>query len=190
MSNIFAEIKDKIFFDEGIAFEEDKIKIFISKFLENKLKEKGEKDKSFYFEEIIYDFFEYLGIGVTKTKKTRDFGLDGVIKLNLDLLGEIDLGLQIKHKLIDSTDVDMFLSALRNAGLQLGVLVCKDSRELGKYRLNSKIKAILLAKGIKIKEKLIKEDIDINPVFVMKMEEIIDIATLRMRLLVKSIYKK
>ena len=44
----------------------------------------------------------------------------------LDFLG-IKLGLQIKYSLVSSTEIDSFLTALNNAELQLGVVVCKDS---------------------------------------------------------------
>lgn len=108
----------------------------------------------------------------------------------MSLFGEVNLGLQVKYKLIDSTDIDLFLSALRNSELQLGVVVCKDSRRLEKYELNSKIKAILLSKGIAIKERLIKENIDINPVFILKMDEMAEIIANNIRGFVRMIYKK
>lgn len=190
MINIFSEIEDNIFSDEDIMFDEDKIKKYILDFIASKLNSKLEKERPFYFEEIVYDFFDYRKIDLTKTKKTRDFGVDGIIKLKLDVLGNINLGVQIKYKTIDSNDIDMFLSALKNAELQLGVIVCKDSRRLKKYELNSKIKAILLSKGIKIKEKLIKESIDINPVFILKLDDIIEIVSLEIRAVVSAIYKK
>lgn len=98
--------------------------------------------------------------------------------------------MQIKYKLIDSTDIDLFLSSLKNSELQLGVIVCKDSRKLNKYELNSKIKAILFSKGINIKEKLIKENVDINPVFILKFNEVIDIVVSQIRAFVTAVYKK
>ena len=149
-----------------------------------------EVNSPFFFEEIIYDFFDYRKIKLIRTKKTRDFGIDGIITLETELLGKVNLGLQIKYKLIDSNDIDMFLSAIKNAELQLGVIVCKDSRKLEKYELNSKIKAILLSKGIQIKERLIKEEVDINPVFILKLNDLIDVAASDMRSFVKAVYKK
>lgn len=190
MVNFFSEIEDELFFNEEIIFDEVKIREFASSFILNKLNEKNEVERPFYFEEVIYDFFEYLNIQLIRTKKTRDFGIDGFIKLKVGFLGDIDIGLQIKYKLIDSNDIDLFLSALKNAELQLGVIVCKDSRRLEKYELNSKIKAILLSKGIKIREKLIKEEININPVFVLKFEDILDIVASEIRAVVRAIYKK
>jgi len=190
MSNIFPQIEDYIFSNEEIMFDENKIKTYVTNTLISKLKSSPEKQRHFLFEKIIYDFFRYINIPIITTKKTRDFGIDGVIKLNLELLGNIDLGLQIKHKLIDSTDVDLFLSALKNSELQLGLIVCKDSRNLKKYELNSKIKAILLSKGIKIKERIIQQNININPVFILKMDEIIEITTHKIRGVIQMVYKK
>lgn len=190
MANIFFEIEDEILLNENVIFDEIAIKEFISDFISNKLNEKNEAERAFYFEEIIYNFFEYLNIQLIRTKKTRDFGIDGFIKLKIDFLGDINIGLQIKYQLINSNDIDLFLSALRNAELQLGVIVCKDSRKLEKYELNSKIKAIFLSKGIKIREKLIKEEININPVFVLKFEDILDIIASEIRAVARAIYKK
>jgi len=190
MVNIFSEIEDKIFFNEEIIFNEAKIRERVFDLVLEELNKKPENTRAFFFEEVVYDFFEYIRVDIIKTKKTRDFGVDGVVKLNLDLLGEINLGLQVKHKTIDSTDVDSFLISLRNSELQLGIIVCKDSRRLDKYELNSKIKAILLSRGIKIKERLIKENIDINPIFILKLDDIIDIVVSRIRGTVKAVYKK
>lgn len=190
MVNIFSEIENDLIFNESIIFDEDKIRDYILNYLVDKLNLKQENEKPFYFEEIIYDFFDYLKIELIKTKKTRDFGLDGFIKLKIDLIGDINLGLQIKYKLIDSNDVDLFLSALRNAELQLGIIVCKDSRKLEKYELNEKIKAILLSKGIKVRERLIKEEININPVLILKFEDIIKIVASEIRAFIKGVYKK
>jgi hypothetical protein len=190
MVNIFREIEDELFFNEEIIFDEEKIKKFILDFIVNEINTKQDKEKPFFFEKIIYDFFEYRSINLIKTKKTRDSGLDGIIKLKLELLGDITLGLQIKYKLIDSNDVDLFLASLKNAELQLGVIVCKDARKFEKYELNSKIKTILLSKGIKIKERLISEKIDINPLLILKLDEIISIIADEIRAVVKGVYKK
>ena len=190
MANIFSEIEEQVCFNEEIIFDEDKIKDFILAEIIKRINAKEEKEKPFYFEEIIKDFFKYRKIQLIETKKTRDFGLDGIIKLGLEMLGDINLGLQIKYKLIDSNDIDLFLSALRNTELQLGVIVCKDSRRLDKYELNSKIKAILLSRGILIKERLLNEKVDINPVLILKFEEIISIVASDIRGFIKSVYKK
>ncbi|MFH1325832.1 MAG: restriction endonuclease [archaeon] len=190
MINIFSEIEDNLITEESIIFDEEKIKKYVYTFLIEKLNKKTEIERPFYFEQIVYDFFEYMNIKLIKSKKTRDFGIDGIIRMNIGFFGEISLGLQIKHKLIDSNDIDLFLSALKNSELQLGVVVCKDSRKLEKYELNSKIKAILFSKGIKIKEKLIKEKINLNPVFILKFDELINIVALTIRAVASAIYKK
>ncbi|MEK6918201.1 MAG: restriction endonuclease [Nanoarchaeota archaeon] len=190
MANIFSEIENEIFFDENIIFDKVKIKNYVFNFISERLEKKTEKERPFYFEEIIYDFFDYFNISIIKTKKTRDFGIDGVIKLKLDLLGEIDIGLQIKYKTIGSNDIDVFLSSLRNSELQLGVIVCKESRKLQKYELNTKIKAILLSKGINVKEKILKDIVNINPVFVLKLNEIVELVSSNIRSFVMGVYKK
>lgn len=190
MVNIFSEIEDELFYKEEIIFDIDKIRQFIFKFIEERIEKEEDAKRGFLFEQIICDFFDYLGVEVVRTGKTRDFGLDGIVKLKLDVLGEVDLGLQIKHKLIDSNDVDMFLASLRNAELWLGVIVCKDSRQLQKYELNSKIRAILFVKGIKIKERIIRENININPIFVLKMDDIVEMSARKFRNVVEAVYKR
>src|SRR3989344_2205199 len=190
MANIFSEVQDTILCNENIMFEENKIKDFLWNSIKDRVELETERQRPFLFEEIVHSFFEYRHIRTIKTKKTRDFGLDGIIKLNLQLIGEIDLGLQIKYKIIDSNDIDLFLSALRNTEIQLGIIVCKDSRRLEKYELNSKIKAILFSKGININDKIIKEKIDVNPVLVLKMKDIIEMAASEIRSIVVGVYKK
>ncbi len=189
MANIFSEIEEYILFNEDIAFDEEKIKNYISKIILDKF-DSYEKEKGFLFEEIIYSFFEYQNIPLIKTPKTRDFGIDGIIKLKTDLIGSIDIGLQVKNRIIDSTDVDSFLSSLNNSELRLGLIICKESRRLDKYELNSKIKAILLSKGIRVKERLINESVSINPIAIMKFGEIVSIIASEIRLIVKGVYKK
>jgi len=189
MNNIFSDTEEDILSNEEILFDKNKIKSYLEETISKRLNSKDDK-KHFIFEKIIYDFFEYLRIPLIKTKKTRDSGLDGIIKLKLDLLGEIDVGLQIKHKKIDSTDVDLFLSALKFAEIQLGTIFCKDSRKLQKYELNSKIKTILLSKGVELKENLIKDKIDINPVSILKVDDILEIVSSNIRDAAKSIYKR
>lgn len=190
MVNTFSEIEDMLFYKEEVIFDFDKIKESIYTLVEEKIKNEAENKRGFLFEQIICDFFDYLNIETVRIGKTRDFGLDGIIKLKLDVLGDVDLGLQIKYKLIDSTDIDSFLSNLRNAELQLGVIVCKDSRELQKYDLNSRIKAILFAKGIKIKEKAIGENININPIFILRMNDVVEMSARKFRNLVEAVYKR
>ncbi|MFH1425560.1 MAG: restriction endonuclease [archaeon] len=117
MGNLFAEIEDKIFFDDALAFDETKIKESVLSFITDKINSKPERERPFFFEEAIYNFFDYIGLDLIKTKKTRDFGIDGVVKFKLNLLGDMDLGLQIKSKLVGSHDVDAFISVLRNVEL-------------------------------------------------------------------------
>jgi len=189
MTNIISEIEERILNDESIIFDEEKIKEKVLNLILEKMNSIEEKKRPFYFENIISDFFKYLNLNFIETKKTRDFGLDGFLKLRLEVLGEVNLGVQIKYKLIDSTDIDLFSSALKNAEIQLGLIVCKDSRNLQKYNLNSKIKTILLSKGIEIKEKLIKEEIDLNPVLILKLNDIVEIITSNIRGFAKAVYK-
>ncbi len=188
MNNLFSELEEEIVFREDICFDEKKIQEFILEEIKKKLELSG--NKGFTFEEIVYNFFEYMNIPLIKTPKTRDGGLDGFVNFNVGFLGEVKLGLQIKYSLIDSTDIDSFLTALNNAELQLGVFVCKDSRNLSKYELNSKIKFILLSRGIVIKEKLLDEKVDINPVFVLKLNEIVEIVSTQIRGFAKGVYKR
>jgi len=190
MPNIFSKIEEEVTFDEDIIFDEEKIKQFIFKKIEKKVEKVQEQKRGFYFEEIIYDFFNYMNLPLIKSPKTRDFGIDGMVKLDLNLLGSIDVGLQIKYKLINSNDVDLFLFSLNSAEIKLGVIICKDSRTLQKYELNSKLKAILFSKVILLKEKLIKEKVDINPVFVLKLNDVIEIVSPQIRAFVKTVYKK
>ena len=151
MINIFYKIEEVILEKDDIIFDENLIEDYILKAIVQKMGEVDGAKRGFYFEKIIYDFFEYMNISLIKTPKTRDFGIDGIIKMNLQLFGEVNLGVSIKYSLIDFGDVDMFLTALRNSELNLGVVVCKDSRNLEKYEFNSKIKAILFSRGIFIK---------------------------------------
>jgi len=190
MDNVFYKVEEEIFFDETIIFDELKIRDYLFNYIFHKLNSVDEKEKAFVFQNIVYDFFRYRNIEVLEAKKTRDFGLDGIVKFKLDFLGELNLGLQIKNKLIDSNDVDLFVSALKNSEIQLGVLVCKDSRRLDKYELNSKIKAILFSKGITLKEKLINDKVNVNPVLILKLNDMIEIASSEMRCAIRGIYKK
>jgi len=190
MKNIFSEVEEKVLFDDNLMFEESYIKDYIQNHILGKLNSIDKEKVGFLFEEIIYDFLEYMNISFVRTKKTRDYGIDGIIKTNLGFFGEIDLGVQIKYTTIDSNDVDLFLSSLKNLEIQLGVIICKDSRNLEKYELNSKIKAILFSKGIEIKEKLIKDKVNINPVLILRFDEVISVVSSQIRAVVKGIYKK
>ncbi len=188
MSNLFSEIESDIIFDELICFNENFIKDFIIKKIAETI-EKSE-NKGFRFEEVVYDFFEYMNLNLIKTPKTRDHGIDGFVDINVGFLGKVKLGLQIKYQTVDSATIDSFLAALRNAELQLGIVVCKDSRTLANYELNSKIKSILLSRGISVREKLLNEKVDINPVFVLKLGELAEIAASQIRAFAKAVYKK
>lgn len=186
--NFFRLIEDKIFENEKIMFDEKAIQKEVSKEIIESLKEKSPQEQGFYFEKIVYDFFDYLSFNLTKTKKTRDFGLDGVIEMHIEPFGKIGLGLQIKYKIIDSSDIDKFIQALNYAELRLGTLICKDSRRLMKYELNSKLKAILFSRNIKTNLKLNK--IDINPIFILKLKDIVNLVASDMRAVIRGIYKK
>lgn len=193
MPNIFSEIENNLFsLDnmEDIVFSEEKISSFILNELSKRLTSVEERETPFIFQEIIYNFFEFMRISLIKSPKTRDRGIDGIIKLPLSFLGEIDLGVQIKYSLVGSPDLDSFQTALKNSELQLGVIACKDSRNLVNYDLNSRIKAILFSRGIELKERLINEKINLNPVYILKLDEIIAIVSSEFRGFAKSVYKK
>ena len=190
MVNIFSSVEDEIISYESIIFDKQKIKEKLSENIVKKLSLVDDLKRPFLFQDIVYDFFEYRHIGLIKSVKTRDGGLDGIIKLKIDLLGEIDLGLQIKYKLIDSNDVDFFIASLKNAELQIDIIICKNSRKLEKYELNSKIKTILFSKGIKIRERLISESININPVFILTFDDLLDMVASDLRGFVMGVYKK
>jgi hypothetical protein len=193
MPNVFSEIENSLFSLENmedVIFDEEKISDYIVKELNNRLASASERERPFVFQEIIYNFFEFMRIPLIKSSKTRDNGLDGVIKLPLSIFGEIDLGLQIKYSLIGSPEIDSFQAALRNSELQLGVIACKDSRELVNYDLNNRIRAILFSRGIELKERLINEKININPVYILKLNEIVAIVASEFRGFAKSVYKK
>ncbi len=189
MANIFSKIEGEIFLNEEIIFDKSRIKEEVEKKITKELNF-NKASQHFTFEEIIYDFLEYINVPLIKTKKTRDSGLDGIIKIKTNLIGEISAGLQIKHKIIDSTDIDSFISALKLSELQLGIITCKESRELKKYDLNSKLKTILLSRGITPKENLINEKIDINPISIIKFDDILNTVASEIRNFVRATYKK
>ena len=69
------------------------------------------------------------------------------------------------------------------------MIACKDSRDLQKYDLNNKIKTILLTKGIIQEENLIKDKISINPISIIKFDDILNIVTSEIRGYIKAVYK-
>ncbi len=188
INNIFSKVEDKILTDEEKMFDVSKIKEVLSYSLIEEITKK--ENKYLYFEEVVAQFFKYLNVPYAETGKTRDGGIDGIITLQLSLLGNVQLGVQAKYTRIDSNDVDTFLSALKHAELQLGIIVCKESRKLEKYDLNSKIKAILFSRGILIREKAIEESININPIFIIIMDDMLDIVSSQIRNTIRMIYKK
>jgi|APSaa5957512576_1039674.scaffolds.fasta_scaffold05139_4 hypothetical protein len=190
MSNLFFELEDLIFGYEEILFDEVKIEGFVFDYLNNKLKKFNGSEKGFYFEKIVFDFFEYKGIPIRKTKKTRDFGIDGFLKLNLGFIGEVDVGLEIKYRKIGSKDIDAFRNSLEDLDINLGIICCKDSRRLDKYTLDTKLRTLLFSKGIEMKENLINERISTNPVIVLKSEDFIKIVSSDIRAFVRGVYKK
>ena len=69
MANLFSIIEEEIIFNEEICFDENKIKEFI---LENiKKKIENSSNKGFTFEEIVYDFFEYMNIPFNQNQKNK-----------------------------------------------------------------------------------------------------------------------
>ena len=189
MINIFQEIQDEIFFNEDIILNELKIKEFILKYLIKKLESAEEKQRPFLFQDIIYNFFEYLNIKLIRSKKTRDSGIDGIINLDIDYLGKINIGLQIKYTKIDSNDIDAFVSSLKNAELILGAIICKESRKFDKYSLNNKLKTILMTRGIETKEEILKEEININPIFILTLNDVLDIISSNIGAMARGVYK-
>ena len=187
-TNFFKEIEKKILYeDEEILFDNEKVREIAEKIVLTKINDVDEKKRGLFFEEIILDFFEYKNFKIFRTKKTRDFGLDGLIEIEIEPFGHLKLGLQVKYKRIDSKDVDLLISALNFAEIKVSVLVCKDFGRLDKYNLSSKLKAMLIGKENKID---IKEDLNINPVFILKFNDILDIFSSSVRDVVRSVYKK
>jgi len=187
-TNFFKEIEKRILYeDEEILFDDKKIREISEKLIIDKINKIDENKKGLFFEEIICDFFEYKNFEIFRTKKTRDFGLDGLIELKIEPFGNLKLGLQIKYKKVGSEDIDLLINALNFAEIKMGVLVCKDSGRLDKYNLSSKLKAMLIGKENKIE---IKENLDINPVFILKFSDILDIFSQSVRDVVRSVYKK
>lgn len=172
---------------EQVLFSEKKIRALAEKLVLREINKKPVKQRPAFFEKIICDFFIFRNFKLIKTKKTRDLGLDALIKTRLEPFGELSLGLQIKYKKIGSIDVDLFLRSLDFADLKLGALVCKDSRRLDKYTLSAKLKAMLFGLG---EEASLKKRIDLKPVFILKFSDILDVFTGEIRLRMKGIYKR
>lgn len=186
--NYFKELQTQILRNsENILFDEKKIKKIAKKELEKAMENQPKTKNGLFFEEIICDFFEFLGFEVIRTKKTRDLGIDGIIKTKLQPFGLLELGLQVKYKTIDSSDVDSFVQALNFAEIRIGVIVCKKAKRLDKYTLSSKMKAILLGAKNEVR---INKRIDLKPVFVMSLRETIDVFSQHLRDVVKSVYKR
>jgi len=187
-TNFFRRIEEEILMeDEEILFSNKEIRKLSEEIILNEFKKIEERKRALFFEEIICDFFEYQYFKIFRTKKTRDFGLDGLIEIEIEPFGNLKMGLQVKYKNVNSNDVDSFLQALNFAEIKVGVLVCKDSGRFDKYKISSKLKAMLIDKKIDIK---IKEDFNINPVFILKFSDILDIFSHNVRNVVESVYKK
>lgn len=186
--NFFKEIERRILnSDEEILFDYNKIRELSEKLILDEINKIEEPKRGLFFEEIMIDFFEYKLFKIFRTKKTRDFGLDGLIEIDIEPFGTLKLGLQIKYKKIESKDVDLLINALNFAEIKIGVLVCKDAGRLDKYTISSKLKAMLISKENKLS---IKEDLSINPVFILKFSDILDIFSHEVRGVVEMIYKK
>lgn len=186
--NFFKSIENDLFEKEEIIFNEKKIQEIILQKISEEI-DKNPKKEGFCFEKIIYDFFDYLNFDLIKTKKTRDAGIDGIISLKIEPFGNLKLGLQIKYKIIDSTDIDKFIQALNYAELKLGVITCKESRRLIKYELNSKLKALFLTQNLK-NTNFKFEKVDLNPVFILKLKDVVTLGASKMRAIASTIYKK
>lgn len=189
-NNFFKKLEEEaLWHKEDTLFDADRIKSYARGYILNKIQEKKEKERGFFFEEIVCDFFEYLGYRVTRTKKTRDRGLDGIVDVKIMPLGEVKLGIQAKWGRIDSGDVDGFIQSLENAEIRLGVIACRDSTRLQKYTLPAKIKSILFFRNIKAKVKDIP-DVGIEPVFILKLDDMIEVTSKKIRDIVSSTYKR
>lgn len=189
-NNFFKKFEEDVLWQkEDTLFDADRIKSYTRKYVLDKIQDKKEKERGFFFEGIVCDFFEYLGYRVTRTKKTRDMGLDGIVDVNIMPLGEVKLGIQAKWRKIGSRDVDGFIQSLENAEIKLGVIACRDSTRLQKYTLSAKIRSILLFRDIEAKVKDIP-DIGIEPVFILKLDDIVEVTSKKIRDIVSSTYKR
>ncbi len=190
MDNFFKQVEEEVLWqDDNILFNTDEITKYSKQYVLERINEKEEGRRGFFFEEVVCDFFEYVGYDVVRSKKTRDHGLDGVVETDVPPLGKLKLGLQAKWKMVDSTDVDQLLQALENAEIRLGVLVCRESSRLDKYKLTSKVKAILFFHNMESEVKDLP-DLDVNPAFIMKFDELIKVSSEKIRGMVKATYKR
>jgi len=188
-TNFFKEIEKNILNenDEEILFDYNNIRKLSEEIILNGINKVNEKKRGLFFEEIMLDFFEYKLFKVFRTKKTRDFGLDGLIEINIEPFGDLKLGLQVKYKKIDSKDVDLLINSLNFAEIKVGVLICKDANRLDKYNISSKLKAMLIGKENKLD---VKENLSINPIFILKFSDILDVFSHEVRGVVEMVYKK
>jgi len=186
--NFFKGLESEILnLDESILFSEKKIRGAVEKAVLGKLNSVAASRRGFLFEAIVCDFFENHGFEVVRSKKTRDLGIDALVSTELQPFGKLSLGVQAKYKRISSKDVDLFLQALRFSEIALGVVVCKEAGRLDKYTLSSKLRGLLFGLG---KKADLGERIDLNPVFVLKFSELINIFAKKVRSIVKGIYKR
>lgn len=189
LTKFFRDLEERVLWRDDIIFDIEKIKAFSMDYALKEIQGRTMQERGFFFEELSRDFFRYLGFMVESTKRTRDLGIDGIVRMKLEPLGQLELGLQAKWKKIGSEDLDSFLQALQFAEIKLGVLTCKDSRDMQKYTMSSKIKALLLKYG---RDKEIENvpDLDMKPVFILKFEDLIDIFSKRVRSVVSAVYKR
>ncbi len=191
MDNFFDSLEKKILLsDEEVLFNIEKIKEYSRNYLLDNIEEKPKNERGFYFEEIVCDLFRYLNFKVIQTKKTRDFGLDGIIETELEPFGKLKLGLQVKWKKINASDVDLFIQALNFAEIRLGILLCKTTGDIKKYKLSSKIKAILSSFDNDVKNDPNISELYLEPIFILKFDDIVDIFSQRVRNLVSAVYKR
>ncbi|MBU1120333.1 restriction endonuclease [Candidatus Micrarchaeota archaeon] len=189
LNNFFVSLEKTIVDQpEKTIFSEKKIMEFSENYIQMELKKISPNKRGWFFQKIVCDFFRFKRFRVIECKKTRDLGIDAVIKKKFDILGDLQLGLQIKYKKIGAADIDSFIQALDFAEIRLGVIACKESSRLDKYTLSSKMKALLL--GLPGKKIKIKERIQLKPVFVITLNEIIKLISSDARLMVRSIYKR
>ena len=186
--NYFRELQGQILkSSDSVLFDEKKIKEMARNHVEKSIEKQAKTERGLFFEKIVLDFFDFLGFKVTRTKKTRDLGIDGIIKTELPPFGLLRMGLQVKYKEIDSSDIDAFIQALNFAEIRVGVVACRKAGRLDKYTISTKVKALLLGSENNMR---IGKRIDLKPVFVMNLNEIIGIFSQHTRDVVKSVYKR
>lgn len=186
--NLFLTVESELLeLADKESFSKSKIETFLkSRFIEKINSGKTPSEKGFIFERLVCDFFEYKSFKVLRTKKTCDFGIDGIIEVKLSPFGTLRLGLQVKYKKISAKDFDVFVQSLNFAEIKIGVLVCKDSAKIQRNSLNSKVKAILSTKGGNLPK---LPDFELNQAFILKAKDIIELAAEQAFFTVKSIYK-